>query len=187
MHKVLKCLPWGHVLLGMMFLLSGCATTSQNKAVNSPQIDRISEAELARIVPKTVVVLTLDDIVRLTHEGNSADQIIDQIKASNSLYDLTPSQSIELSRQGVDSRVLDYIYTSRELAWRNGVADEINKREKAKRTELEKLKRQQLQQQQLYDASCQSYYRLHPYGYYGPRFRPRVGIGAGYVRPWGCW
>ncbi|MDP3677643.1 MAG: hypothetical protein Q8R23_00965, partial [Methylotenera sp.] len=160
--------------LGISFLLvlAGCATSSQQQNMKPPQIDRISEAELARVMPTPVATLSLDDVVRLSKAGNNADQIIEKIKTSNSLYDLTPSQSIALSQQGVDHKVLDYMHTSRELALRNSVADEINKREKEKRDELEKLKRQQLQQQRFYDPFCRSFYGFYPYGYgaYGSRF-----------------
>lgn len=179
-------------LLGVSFLLvlAGCATSSQQQNMKSPQINRISEAELARIMPVPVTALSLDEVVKLSQAGNSADQIIEKIKISNSLYDLTPSQTITLSQQGVDPKVLDYMHTSRELALRNSIADEINKREKEKRDALEKLKRQQLlQQQRFYDPFCRSYYGFHPYGYgaYGSRFGSHFGFGGGYARPWGCW
>ncbi len=178
------------LFVSFLLLVSGCATSNHQKNVKLPQIDRISEAELARLAPMPVAALTLGDIVRLSKDGSSADQIIEKIKASNSIYELTPSQSVELSQQGVDNKVLDYMQTSRELAWRNSIADEINKRDKVQRAEIEKLKRQQanqqLLQQRLYDPFCHGLYP-YGYGYYGPRFGSRFGIGAGYVRPWGCW
>ncbi|MDO9364965.1 MAG: hypothetical protein Q7T58_01270 [Methylotenera sp.] len=177
-------------VVGFLLGLAGCATSSHQQSMKSPQIDRISEAELARIMPAPVATLSLDEVVKLSQAGNSVEQIIDKIKASNSLYDLTPSQSIALSQQGVDSQVLDYMHASRELALRNSIADEINKRGKEKREALEKLKRQQLlQQQRFYDPFCRGYYGFYPYGYgaYGSRFGPHFGLGAGYARPWGCW
>ena len=180
----------------LMFLvslvLSGCATQGQQFQGNSQKIDRISEAELARIMPQPRATLSVDDLVKLTKEGDTADQIIEKIKTSNSSYDLTPSQIIALSQQGVDSKVLDYIHTSRELALRNSLADEINKHEKSKHVELEKLKRQQWlqQQQRMYDPLCgYGYYGFQPYGYgvYGSRFGRRFGAGAGFAVPLGCW
>jgi len=182
-------LKFSFLLAGFLFVLTGCSTSSQQQNMKPPQIDRISEAELARIIPTPVAELSLDDVVRLSKAGSSADQIIEKIKSSNSLYDLTPSQSIALSQQGVDSKVLDYMHASRELALRNSIADEINKREKEKRDEVERLKRQQLQQQRFYDPFCRGYYGFYPYGYgaYGSRFGAHFGLGAGYARPWGCW
>lgn len=177
------------LLVSLLLMLAGCAASLPRHEIGSPQIDRISEAELSRIMPKPVAKLTLDDVVRLSKEGNSASQIIEKIKTSDSLYDLTPSQSIALSLQGVDEKVLDFMHTSHELAVRNNVADEINRREKEKQQALEKLKRQQSQQRYIYDPFCYGYFGLHRYGYgtYGPHFRPHFGIGAGYTRPWRCW
>ncbi len=179
-----------YLIFSALLLVSGCATNGYETGAGAPQIDRISAEELARIMPKPVATLSLEDIVRLIKEGNSTDQIIDKIKVSNSMYDLTPSQSVVLSKQGVDSKVLDYIHASRELALRNNLADEINKREKEKRAELDKLKNQLWQQQHFYDPYCRfGYYGINPYGYYGygSRLGPRYGTGAGFWRSWGCW
>lgn len=180
-------------LLGIFLLaltVSACATNGNQDNAQAQKIDRISAEELARIMPTPVATLSLDDLVKLSKEGASAEQIIEKIKTSNSLYELSPSQSLALSNQGVDSKVLDYIYTSRELAVRNNVADEINKREEIKRKELEKLKNQQLQQQQLYDPFCRNGpYGVRPYGYggFGSHYGSRLGFGTGFGRPLGCW
>jgi len=61
---------------------------------------------LERITRKPTLNLTLDDIVRLTKNGTSPDQIMAEIKASNSAYDLSPLQAVELGKQGVDAKVL---------------------------------------------------------------------------------
>lgn len=176
------------LMLGFFLAVSGCASQSQTQA-KSPPIDRISEAELVRMTSSPVAVLSLDDLVKLSKDGATPDQIIEKIKQTNSSYDLSPSQSIELHQQGVDNKVLDYIHFSRELEVRNSIADEINKREKNKRDALDKLRRQQwLQQQQRFNDPFCGYgpYGMYPYGhggYYGRHF----GSGAGFSRPWGCW
>jgi len=179
-------------LLTLIFsalLLSGCASTGRDLGADGPRIDRISPEELARLIPPPVARLTLDDMVRLTKEGKSAEQIIAQIKASDSMYDLTPSQSVELSNQGVDAKVLDYIHESREAAVRNQLADEINRREKQKQAEVARLKNRLWQQQRYYDPFCRGYYGLTPYGYggYGRHFGSHFGLGLGIGRPLGCW
>lgn len=171
-------------------VVCSCASNGPQKEVSSQKIDRISEEELLRIMPKPLATVSLDDLVRLTKEGVAVDQIIEKIKTSNSLYDLTPSQTVELNNQGVDSKVLDYIYASRELALRNSVADEINKREKIKQMELTRLRREQRLQQNSYDPFCRfSRYGFLPYGYgaYGSRFGSRFGGGIGFGIPLGCW
>ena len=163
------------IFLGSVLLLAGCATNGQ---FVSPVIDRISDEELSRIMLQPLATLSLDDLVRLSKGGMTATQTIEQIKASNSMYDLTPSQIVLLSKQGVDSQILDYIHNSRELAVRNSIADEINKREKIKREELDNLKRQQFRD---YYPFC----RYGSYGGFGSRFG--TGFGMGYARPLGCW
>lgn len=171
----------------LFLMISGCASSSR-QSDEMPVIDRITEDELERISPKPIATMTLDDIVRMSTEGRTAEQIIESIKLSNSQYDLTPSQSLTLSQQGVNSQVLDYIHTSRELAWRNSMADEINKREREKHAELARQK-QQLLQQRLVDPFCRGYYGLYPYGFggFGSRFGSHFGFGAGYMQPWHCW
>lgn len=183
---------WGQAC-GILLLVSGCATTAHDVGSEGPRIDRVSTEELALLISAPVAKLTLDDLLRLTKEGNSAEQVIAQIKATDSIYDLTPSQNVDLSRQGLDAKVLDYIHESRELALRNSLADEINRREKQKQEEITRLKNRLWQQQRYYDPSCHSYYGLMPYGYggYGRHFGPHsgshFGLGAGVGFPFGCW
>lgn len=155
----------------LLALLAGCATTPRQE----PQIQRISPEELARIMPKPVPNLTLEQIVRLS-KNTPPELLIEKIKASNSRYDLTPSQVVELSKKGVDAKVLDYMHASREQALRDSFADEINKREKARLEEQEQLKREyQLRYQQYYDPfwgyGGSPYWGYGPY--YGPGFRYR--------------
>jgi len=178
------------MICSTLLFASGCASTGRDAAsAEAPRIDRISPEELARLIPQPVARLTQDDLVRLTAEGSSPEQIIAQIKATDSMYDLTPSQSVALSHKGVDAKVLDYIHESREAAVRNQLADEINRREKQKQSEVAKLKNRLWQQQRYYDPFCRGYYGLSPYGYggYGRHFGSHFGLGLGIGRPLGCW
>lgn len=165
----------GLIAGGLLLLLGGCATT----AVQQPQIDRISPEELERIMPKPAPNLSLDEIVRLSKAGTPPQQIIDQIKATNSRYDLTPSESVDLSKRGVSAEVLDYIHKAHEQAIRDGFADEINKREKEKRQQQERLRRE-------YQWRYQPFYDPFWYGYgFGPSWRHRwYGPGFRYYRGW---
>jgi hypothetical protein len=154
--------------------LSGCASTP----VAPPKIARISAEELEQIMPKPVPNITLEELVTLSKTGTSADALIDKIKASNSRYDLTPSQAIELAQQGVDARVLDYIHQMREIAVRDNFADEINKREKQKIEEQERIKR---------EARLQSYRYYDPFwgsGWGSPYWHRPFGSGLYYRWGW---
>ncbi|HEY8353391.1 MAG TPA: hypothetical protein VIK69_00060 [Methylophilaceae bacterium] len=147
-------------------LASGCATT----AYQEPQIQRISAEELAQLMPPPVATLSLDEIVALTKAGTPPDDIIARIRDSGSQYELTPSQAVDLTRQGVDAKVLDYIHERREQALRDSMAEEINRRELENRKEQERLKRE-------YQLRYTPYY--HPWYGYTPWWRFRY-YGPGY-------
>jgi hypothetical protein len=156
------------LLGGFAVLASGCATT----AYQEPQIQRISAEELAQLMPPPVAALSLEEIVVMSKAGATSDTIIARIKETNSQYELTPSQAVDLARQGVNAKVLDYMHSSREQVLRDSMAEEINKRELENRKEQDRLKRE-------YQLRFEPYY--HPYfGYsYSPWGRYRY-YGPGY-------
>lgn len=157
---LIKSTAW----LVAVILVTGCASTPNQE----PVIQRISPEELERIMPKQVPNLSLDEIVQLSQTKVPAEQIIQKIKDSQSQYDLSPTQLLDLSRKGVDAKVLDFIHQAHEQAIRDGFAEEINKREKAKLKEQEKLKREYQLRQQFYDPFWG--YGPYPYGRYRPPF-----------------
>jgi hypothetical protein len=126
-------------ILIILVLLAGCANSG---SARTPHIDRISAEELDKLIPQPVPNLPLDEIVRLSQQGVTADDIIAKIRQSQSRYRLVPSQMIELSGQGVSPKVLDYIQSAQEQALRDGLTDEINRREKVYRDNLVRLERQ---------------------------------------------
>lgn len=177
-----------YLCLLLVWMLSACA--SQPHEAAQPKIDRLTPEELARIIPQPTTKLSLDDIVSMSQRGDSAAQIIARIQASDAMYDLSPSQSLALSRDGVDSKVLDYMHQRRELALQNNLADEINRREQQKQAEINRLKNRVWQQQRYYDPFCRfGRFGYSPYGFggFGSRFGPRFGVGAGFGTPLVCW
>lgn len=150
------------LLLGV--LVAGCATSPQQAA--APQIQRISAQELERLLPRPEPSLTYQDLVRLAREGATPETMIEQIRQSNSSYALTPSQALELGKQGVDAKVLDYMHAAREQAMRDGFADELNRREREHQAEMESLQRQCLMRPCPYDALWGAYPSYWYYPYY---------------------
>lgn len=146
------------LLVAAALALTACASAP----LKPPKVERISAEELEKIMPKPAPNLTLDDIVKLSNQGVTADQIIEQIKNSHSSYELTPTESISLNAKGVDAKVLDFIHTQREQALRDSFSDEINKREAANSQEKNRLQRS-LQQQ--------------PPIFYDPFYNPYWGWG----------
>ena len=174
------------IVLSIAFLLLvGCASTGNNAG----QVDRITPEDLAKILPPPVATLQLSEIVSDRKQGKTADDIIAKIKASNSRYELTPTQVLDLNKQGVDVKVLDYIQQNNELAKQNAIADEINKRQKERAAAEKILKRERdLARNRYYDPFWGSrfggFYGSPYYGY-GSRFGHRFGYGLNYGYPFG--
>lgn len=164
------------VCLGVMALATGCATNP----TQSGRVERITPEQLAKILPQPVANLSLDEIVTLSQQGVSADEIIKKISTSNSRYELTPTQTLELGKKGVDAKVLDYIHTSNEAAKQNAVADELNKREKAKLEAQQQLRLQQeIERARTYNGFYDPFwpgYGYYPYGF-GPYGYAPYGFG----------
>lgn len=173
------------ILIMTVVFFTGCASTSQPPA----QVKRITPEELAKLLPPPVATVSLDEIINDSKQSKTPDEIIAKIKASNSRYELTPAQTLDLSRQGVSTKVLDYIHQSNELAKQNAIADEINKREKERATAEKILKRER-------DMARNSYYDPFwgprfggfygsPFYRYNRGFGSRFGFGLNYGYPFG--
>ncbi len=150
-------------------LVTGCASTTPRDT----QVQRLTPEEIAKLTPAAVPALSLEEIVTLSQQKISADDIISKIKTTNSQYDLTASQMVDLSKQGVDAKVLDFMQAEREKVRLNSMADEINKREKANKDAQDKLKNQAYRNRYngFYDPFYDPFY--HPF--YGYGFGPRWG------------
>jgi len=152
-------------------LLAGCATTdTNNKSSENNKIERISDAELDKLIPKPVPNLELSQLVELSRSGMSADDLIARIQQSGTHYALLPSEVIALNKQGLESKVLDYLYTAQLQALRDGVADDINRREAEHRRQTDQLMRELLRRPYYYDPfwpSAYPYRRGLPGPYWG--------------------
>lgn len=168
-------------------VLSGCASTGTQQG----RVERITPEELAKLIPPAVATISLDEIVADSKAGKNVDDIIAKIKNSSSRYELTSIQVIDLNKQGVDAKVLDYIQQSNELAKQNAIAEEMNKREQEKNAAKKQLQRERaLNNNRYYDpywgSSFGGYYGR---GFYGQGYRhypgSRFGFGLGFGHPFG--
>jgi hypothetical protein len=161
------------IMMGLALAISGCATNGERQA----QVDRISPEEMAKIMPPAVATLSLDEIVADSKANKTADEIIAKIKASNSRYELNATQTLELNKKGVDTKVLDYMHQSNESAKQNALADALNAREKEKRSAQKQLQYERaIRNSQYYD------YFYNPYYGYGPYWNNHFYWGPGYNR-----
>jgi hypothetical protein len=161
-----------HILISIAALsLLGCATGSAPPH-SAPAIARLSPEELERLMPKPLPKLPTAELVRMSREGKTADQIIAKIKETGSRYELSPSQMIELHAQGVGTEVLDYIQSARAQELRDRVAEEINQREQRHADDLRREQALRREGFYFYDPwwPAYPYFGLnwgHPFHYYG--------------------
>lgn len=157
--------------LTVLVLLSGCAgnpPVSEGK----PEIARITPEELERLLPKPTPNLSLDEVIRMSKDGEAPEAIIARIRDSHSSYALTPSQMIELNRQGVDGKVLDHIQAAQAQAMRDAFADELNQRERVNQEKIKALHRELMWWPYYYDPYWSYPFRYdNPYGYPHPYWR----------------
>jgi hypothetical protein len=170
----------------IFLMMTGCASTGDNQ---QNKISRITPEELAQLLPPASATVTLDEVVADSKQGKTPDEIIAKIKASNSRYDLSSSQVLDLNKKGVDVKVLDYIQQSNELAKQNAIADEMNRREKEKAGLEKQLQQERLRQDRYYDpfwGSRSRFYYGYPIGPSGRYWRgPSFGWGLSYGHPFG--
>jgi hypothetical protein len=167
----------------MFLVLTGCASTGESR---QGQVERITPEELAKLLPPPVATVSLDEIVVDSKQGKSTDDIIAKIIESQSRYELTPTQILGLSKQGVDTKVLEHMQQSNELAKQNAIADEINRREKEKAEVQKQLRNERaFSRNRYYDPFWGSRFGLF-YGH-GHRYRhgSRYGLGLRYGYPYG--
>lgn len=163
-------------------LVASLLMTLVNCAALPTQPQTVTAAELENILPKATPNLALNEIVKLSRNKVPAEQIIEQIKLTHSHYDLTPAQILDLSQQGVHTKILDYISSDWKQVLRDGIATEINKRqqlsEEQKKREQEKLWREYQMRYRFndpFDFGYPFYRGGYPYfnqPYFGPRFFP---------------
>lgn len=170
-------------LMLTLIWLAGCASIDTPPA----QVKRITPEELAKILPPPVATVSLNEIISDSKKGKTAEDIIAKIKASDSRYALTTQQMLDLSKQGVSTKVLDYMVQSNELAKQNAIADEMNKREKERVATEKKLQQERdIARNGYYDPFWGSRFGgFYGNPYYGYRrgFGSRFGWGIGYGHP----
>lgn len=162
------------LLLLTLASLVGCATVGTQEAPKQAQkIDRLTEAQLAEILPAPVSQLSFESLVAMSQEGLSAEELIAKLKETETAYDLTPSQMLDLSQKGVDVKVLDYLHESRMKTLSRKLTDVVSEREKKKNDEIALLKRELRFQLMTRDPFCRGGFpRMYPFGING-----RFGFG----------
>lgn len=163
------------IIFGVSGLVA-CANVQEKP--QAQVIDRLSDVELASMMPKPVSQLNYESLLALAKSGSTPAQMIEKLKETDTSFDLTPQQVLNLHQAGIDVSVLEYLHTSRQKTTQNNIADTVAEHDKTKNEEIATLKKQ-LQRERLNNAYVDPFCRFgypYPYGW-GPRFRSGVGIG----------
>lgn len=166
-------------VLGSIILLclTACAS-QQTRVTQAPEIEKISPAELEAMIPAAKASVTLEELVADAKQGKTPDEIIAKIKATNSRYELTPAQTLALSKQGLDVKVLDYMHQANETARQSAIAEAMNERQMEQAEKARLLKRQRdLARMRAFDPWM---YGGPWFGPWGPRYYYRFAPGWRY-------
>ena len=123
--------------------LAACAMAPERDARGNPKIERLSEEALARL-PAPESKLSAEDLVRLTREGMPPEKIIEKFQATHSRLGMPRSEIMELGKQGVDRRVLDYATEAEERARQTDLAEAFARRDAEQARLREEERRREL-------------------------------------------
>lgn len=168
MHQVLNTRRIRILTCACLIFVVGCASKAP---VKQSQIDRISAEQLAAMTQPAPPAKTLQEIANMMKMGATDNQVIEEIKATQSRYALAPSEVIYWHSQGISQAVLDYMQQANQLAIQNQLADTLNQRAKERADAEAELKRQRDEAR---------FRAFNPYGFYGPGWIGPIGPA-----PWG--
>lgn len=163
------------IILSLLSLV-GCASVQEKP--QAQVIDRLTEEQLASMMPKPVSQLNYESLLALAKSGSTPAQMIEKLKETDTSFDLTPQQVLSLHKSGIDVSVLEYLHTSRQKATQNNIANTVAEHDKTKNEEIQLLKKR-LQQERMNSSFGDPFCRFgypYPFGW-GPGFRSGIGWG----------
>lgn len=131
----------GAFALSFLMLLTGCASTPPDGTA-TPKLARLSPEELQRLAPDAPKI-GFPELVLMAKSGLKSEAIIARLKETNTRLDPSPSQVLDLTRQGVPVAVLDYLHEARERALRADLATLLAERDQKHAKELEAQRQQE--------------------------------------------
>lgn len=101
------------MVLGVGFLLGGCATSGSNTSAGSPAYlqtlvaKQVAPATLQRI--RAGRVLSFGDVLELVKRGVPGDKIVAYLRSTRAPYNFTQAQINGLLNAGADSTLINYV------------------------------------------------------------------------------
>ena len=161
-----RCLTFA-AALALVLALAACAAPAPRPVA----IERMTSAQLAALKPVANPAVTLQEIVAMGKAGMAPANIIKRLADTHTLHVLSARQIIELSGQGVDPAVIDYLVDTQEKARQSRLLTELADRDAAQALVLQQERQRRLLLEQSYP------------GYGGFPRGPLYGRGMGYQAP----
>ena len=158
------------VMLGTI----GCAQVGQRDAAGNPALLRAAPDQLAAGASQAPSRLSAEDIVSLSRQGESTEQIMARYRASGTRLRINPVLAASLRERGVDARTVAAINDAEQEAERTDRVSAQVDRETAASIRAEQAR----------PTVVTPSYGYAPWGYngyYSPRVSPYMGYG------WGPW
>jgi hypothetical protein len=178
-------------VIGVALTATGCASTAGMSERGAVQ--RLAPEELARLTPPPNPKVSLAEIVTLSKEGGSADAIIKKIDETGTIHNLTAAQIVDLSKQGVDQKVIDHMALVQERARQATLTTQLADRDREARDRLERERAARRNLERRYDPFFHSptfgpaFGPFSPRPFYGWNYRSGWNWGFGGGHGWRRW
>jgi hypothetical protein len=161
-------LPKTLCLAPLALLLAACASNGPPPGA----VQRLSPQDLARLQPPANPKIPLDEIVAWSKEGATPEAIVRRLGETGTVHILSPAQIVDLARQGVHQKVIDYLVDVQEKARQATLITQLADRDAQAAAQLAHERERQ--------RALQQYYGSWQWGYGAGPWGPGYGIGRGY-------
>ena len=159
-------------------LLGGCAAPGPQPGA----VLRLTPEDLARLAPTPNPKVSLEEIVAQSQARVPAEALIRRLSETGTFHNLTPAQIVDLSRRGVDQKVIDHLADAHERARQATLITQLADRDAQAAAQLEHERQKRLYAQRRYDPYYYDPFWPRPFYGYGYRGGWNFGIGGGLPR-----
>lgn len=126
-------------------MLSACASDGPRPG----EIQRLTPEQVAALKPAPNPKVPLEEIVALSKSGVAAEAIIKRLQETATIHNLSAQNIIDLGREGVDRKVIEFLAEVQEKARQSALATQLADRDAqhARELEQEQQRRRALQLQ----------------------------------------
>ena len=166
------------ILACSALLLAGCTAPGPRPGA----VLRLTPEDLARLAPTPNPTVSLEEIVAQSQAGLAPEALIKRLSETGALHNLTPAQIVDLSRRGVDQKVIDYLADAQERARQATLITQLADRDAQAAAQLEHERQKRLYAQRFYDPFYYDPFWPRPFYGYSYRGGWNFGIGGRFPR-----